>query len=160
MLRPGRRLAIDVGKARIGLAVTDIHAILASPLATVQRVESIVDSVDAVLKEAEVAGEILEIYVGVPVNLRGESTLSTEDSLLFAEALRAKTEVPVRLLDERLTTAMANSQLKQLGKSQKDARSTIDQMAAIAILDFALSVENNTGNSPGLSIEDWRAKYE
>ena len=160
MLRPGRRLAIDVGRARIGLAITDIHAILASPLATVKRVESIVDSVDAVLKEAEVAGEILEIYVGVPVNLSGESTLSTEDSLLFAEALMAKTEVPVRLLDERLTTAMANSQLKQVGKSQRDARSTIDQMAAIAILDFALSVENNTGNSPGLSIEDWRAKYE
>jgi putative Holliday junction resolvase len=159
-LRPGRRLAIDVGRARIGLAVTDIHAILASPLATVQRLESIVDSVDAVLREAEVAGEILEIYVGVPVNLRGESTLSTEDSLLFAEALRAKTEVPVRLFDERLTTAMANSQLKQVGKSQKDARSTIDQMAAIAILDFALSVENNTGNEPGLSIEDWRAKHE
>ncbi len=159
-MRPGRRLAIDVGRARIGLAVTDIHAILASPLATVQRLESIVDSVDAVLREAEVAGEILEIYVGVPVNLRGESTLSTEDSLLFAEALRAKTEVPVRLFDERLTTAMANSQLKQVGKSQKDARSTIDQMAAIAILDFALSVENNTGNEPGLSIEDWRAKHE
>jgi putative Holliday junction resolvase len=159
-LRLGRRLAIDVGRARIGLAITDIHAILASPLATVQRAESIVESVDAVLKEAEVSGEILEIYVGVPVNLRGESTLSTEDSFIFAEALRAKTEVPVRLLDERLTTSMANSQLKQVGKSQKDARSTIDQMAAVAILEFALSVENNTGNEPGLSIEDWRAKYE
>lgn len=160
MLRPGRRLAIDVGKARIGLAITDIHAILASPLTTVQRVESVVDSVDAVLQEAAVAGEIFEIYVGVPVNLRGVSTLSTEDSLIFAEALRAKTEVPVRLLDERLTTAMANSQLKQVGKSQKDARSTIDQMAAVAILEFALSVESNAGNEPGLSIEEWRAKYE
>jgi putative Holliday junction resolvase len=160
LLRPGRRLAIDVGKARIGLAITDIHAILASPLTTVQRVESVVDSVDAVLQEAAVAGEIFEIYVGVPVNLRGVSTPSTEDSLMFAEALRAKTEVPVKLLDERLTTAMANSQLKQVGKSQKDSRSTIDQMAAVAILEFALSVESNTGNEPGLSIEEWRAKYE
>lgn len=79
---------------------------------------------------------------------------------MFAEALRAKTEVPVKLLDERLTTAMANSQLKQVGKSQKDARSTIDQMAAVAILEFALSVESNTGNEPGLGIEEWRAKYE
>jgi putative Holliday junction resolvase len=160
LLRPGRRLAIDVGKARIGLAITDIHAILASPLTTVQRVESVVDSVDAVLQEAAVAGEIFEIYVGVPVNLMGMSTPSTEDSLIFAEALRAKTKVQVRLLDERLTTAMANSQLKQVGKSQKDARSTIDQMAAVAILEFALSVESNTGNEPGLSIEEWRAKYE
>jgi putative Holliday junction resolvase len=160
LLRPGRRLAIDVGKARIGLAITDIHAILASPLTTVQRVESVVDSVDAVLQEAAVAGEIFEIYVGVPVNLMGMSTPSTEDSLIFAQALRAKTKVQVRLLDERLTTAMANSQLKQVGKSQKDARSTIDQMAAVAILEFALSVESNTGNEPGLSIEEWRAKYE
>ena len=160
MLRPGRRLAIDVGRARVGLAVTDIHAILASPLATVQRVDSMEDSVSAVLKAAADAGDLLEIYVGIPVNLKGESTLSTDDSLNFAEALEASTTVPVRLLDERLTTSMANSQLKQVGKSQKEARSTIDQMAAVAILEFALSVESNTGKEPGLSIEDWRAKYE
>ncbi len=160
MLRPGRRLAIDVGRARIGLAVTDIHAILASPLVTVQRAESIADSVEGVLDAAQESGEFLEIYVGVPVNLQGLSTLSTEDSLSFAEELQLKTQVPVRLIDERLTTSMANSQLKQIGKSQKDARSTIDQMAAVAILEFALSVESNTGDEPGLSIEDWRAKYE
>jgi putative Holliday junction resolvase len=118
------------------------------------------DSINAVLKAAEDAGDILEIYVGIPVNLKGESTLSTDDSLNFAEALEGKTTVPVRLLDERLTTSMANSQLKQVGKSQKEARSTIDQMAAVAILEFALSVESNTGKEPGLSIEDWRAKYE
>ena len=160
MLRPGRRLAIDVGRARVGLAVTDIHAILASPLATVERVDSMEDSINAVLKAAADAGDLLEIYVGIPVNLKGESTLSTDDSLNFAEALEASTTVPVRLLDERLTTSMANSQLKQVGKSQKEARSTIDQMAAVAILEFALSVESITGKEPGLSIEDWRAKYE
>jgi putative holliday junction resolvase len=160
LLRPGRRLAIDVGRARIGLAITDIHAILASPLATVQRTESIEDSVNAVLQAALDSGDLLEIYVGMPVNLRGESTLSTDDSLSFAEVLQARTEVPVRLLDERLTTSMANAQLKQVGKSQKEARSTIDQMAAVAILEFALSVESNTGNQPGLSVEDWRHKYE
>ena len=160
MLRPGRRLAIDVGRARIGLAITDIHAILGSPLATVQREDSLVESVDAVLQAVVDTGEFLEIYVGMPVNLRGESTLSTEDSLSFATALQGRTELPVRLLDERLTTSMANAQLKQVGKSQKDARSTIDQMAAVAILEFALSVESNTGNQPGLSVEDWRQKYE
>ncbi len=160
MLRPGRRLAIDVGRARIGLAITDIHAILASPLATIQRTESIEDSVHAVLQACLDSGELLEIYVGVPVNLKGESTLSTEDSLSFAATLQAITEVPVRLLDERLTTSMANAQLKQVGKSQKDARSTIDKMAAVAILEFALSVESNTGNQPGLCVEDWRHKYE
>lgn len=160
MLRQGRRLAIDVGRARIGLAVSDIHAILASPLATVQRNSSLEDAVRAVLNEANEVGEFLEIYIGVPVNLKGESTQSTEDSLLFAQAIEVSSSVPVRLIDERLTTSIANSQLRQVGKSQKDARSTIDQMAAVAILEFALSVESNTGNSPGLSIEDWKAKYD
>ena len=160
MLRPGRRLAVDVGQARVGLAVTDIHAILASPLATVARLESTSDSVDSVIRALAEVGEILEIYVGVPINLQGKSTLSTDDALTFAEALQEASGLEVRLIDERLTTSMANNQLKQIGKSQKDARSTIDQMAAVAILEFALSVEKNTGLAPGLSIQEWRERNE
>ena len=160
MLRPGRRLAVDVGQARVGLAVTDIHAILASPLTTVARLESTSDSVDSVIRALAEVGEILEIYVGVPINLQGKSTLSTDDALTFAEALQEASGLEVRLIDERLTTSMANNQLKQIGKSQKDARATIDQMAAVAILEFALSVENNTGLAPGLSIQEWRERNE
>ena len=160
MLRPGRRLAIDVGRARIGLAVTDIHAILASPLVTVPRVESLSESVQAVLTAACEAGEVFEIYVGIPVNLQGESTQSTQDAIDFAQELQANTDIDVRLIDERLTTSMANNQLKQIGKSQKDARSTIDQMAAVAILEFALSVEKNKGIAPGLSLEQWKESNE
>ncbi len=160
MLRPGRRLAVDVGQARVGLAVTDIHAILASPLATVARVESTTDSVAAVIRTMVEVGEFLEVYVGVPINLQGKSTLSTDDAFSFAEALQEASGLEVRLIDERLTTSMANNQLKQIGKSQKDARSTIDQMAAVAILEFALSVEKNTGLAPGLSIQEWRERNE
>jgi putative Holliday junction resolvase len=160
LLRPGRRLAVDVGQARVGLAVTDIHAILANPLATVARLENTTDSVDSVIRALAEVGELLEIYVGVPINLQGKSTLSTDDALTFAEALQEASGLEVRLIDERLTTSMANNQLKQIGKSQKDARSTIDQMAAVAILEFALSVEKNTGLAPGLSIQDWRERNE
>jgi putative Holliday junction resolvase len=160
LLRPGRRLAVDVGQARVGLAVTDIHAILASPLATVARVESTTDSVAAVIRTMVEVGEFLEVYVGVPINLQGKSTLSTDDAFSFAEALQEASGLEVRLIDERLTTSMANNQLKQIGKSQKDARSTIDQMAAVAILEFALSVEKNTGLAPGLSIQEWRERNE
>ena len=160
MLRPGRRLAIDVGRARVGLAVSDVHAILASPFATLARLESIIDSVSAVLERAGEAGDIFEIYVGVPTNLKGESTLSTDDALQFAAALEEQSDIPVRLIDERLTTNLANNQLKQIGKSQKDARSTIDQMAAVAILEFAISVEKNTGLAPGLEIKEWRERNE
>jgi putative Holliday junction resolvase len=92
--------------------------------------------------------------------LQGKSTLSTEDAVQFAEALESASGIVVRLIDERLTTSMANNQLKQIGKSQKDARSTIDQMAAVAILEFALSVEKNTGLAPGLSIHEWRERNE
>jgi putative Holliday junction resolvase len=160
LLRPGRRLSVDVGQARVGLAVTDIHAILASPLATVARLESTTDSVDSVIRALAEVGEILEIYVGVPINLQGKSTPSTDDALTFAEALQEASGLEVRLIDERLTTSMANNQLKQIGKSQKDTRSTIDQMAAVAILEFALSVEKNRGLAPGLSIQEWRERNE
>jgi putative Holliday junction resolvase len=126
----------------------------------VARVESTTDSVAAVIRTMVEVGEFLEVYVGVPINLQGKSTLSTDDAFSFAEALQEASGLEVRLIDERLTTSMANNQLKQIGKSQKDARSTIDQMAAVAILEFALSVEKNTGLAPGLSIQEWRERNE
>ncbi len=160
MLRPGRRLAVDVGKARIGLAITDFHAILASPLATVARTEELRACIDEVLSLALVEGDVLEIYVGMPINLQGTVTESTRDALAFAGELSTATEVHVLLVDERLTTSIANSQLVDIGKSQKSARSTIDQMAAVAILEYALSVERNSNQRPGLTIAEWRAKHD
>jgi putative Holliday junction resolvase len=151
---------VDVGKARIGVAITDIHAILASPLGTVARATDLKTSIDDLMKLAHEQGEILEIYVGIPLNLSGLITESTEDSLAFAETLAESCEVSVRLIDERLTTSIANAQLLQIGKSQKSARGTIDQMAAVAILEYALTVEKNSTQAPGLSIAEWRAKYD
>ncbi len=92
--------------------------------------------------------------------MKGETTASTEDALELALHLSSETSVPVRLLDERLTTSLANSQLRSLGKSQKDARSTIDQMAAVAILEYAFQVEANTGATPGRALEEWRAEND
>ena len=160
MLRIGRRLAIDVGQARIGLAISDFHGILASPLATVQANEDLYSVCSEIMDVAERDGELLEIYVGIPINLQGKSTASTLSALAFAEALANQTNTPVYLLDERLTTSLANAQLKEVGKSQKDARSTIDQMAAVAILEYALTVEKQSGQRPGLEISDWRRENE
>lgn len=160
MLRPGRRLAVDVGKARIGVAITDFHGILATPLTTIKREVEIKDSIQHLLDAALAVGDILEIYVGVPVNLKGAITESTIDAITFSETLEAITDIPVLLVDERMTTSLANSQLREVGKSQKSARSTIDQMAAVAILEYALSTEKNTSLKPGLSISQWKAKHE
>ena len=160
MLRKGRRLAVDVGTARVGLAVTDFHGILASPLTTIRRAESVTETISQVVSEISKFEDMLEVYVGLPINLRGQSTQSTIDSLVFAEELQSKTDIPVLLIDERLTTSIANSQLREIGKSQKQARATIDQMAAVAILEYALTLENNSGSQPGISIEGWREQNE
>jgi putative Holliday junction resolvase len=153
-------LAVDVGKARIGLAISDIHAILASPLATVARDSNAQKSVDEILALATADGDLLEIYVGVPVNLQGSVTSSTLDAVDFATLISESSTTPVLLIDERLTTSLANSQLLAIGKTQKSARSTIDQMAAVAILEYALTLEKNSLKKPGLAVSEWKEKYE
>ena len=155
-MRSGRRLAIDVGKARVGLAISDQHAILASPLATIDRNQLGTDFGD-LFEAISDPTNLLEIYVGLPLNMKGNSTQSTEDAVEFAKILGDLVSVPVLLVDERLTTAISNRQLQNVSKSQKDARSTIDQMAAVAILEYAFLVERNPGARPGLSLEEWSA---
>lgn len=154
-MRTGRRLAIDVGKVRVGLATSDQHAILASPHATLERSE-FESNFTTLFEAVEDLEQYLEIYVGLPLNLQGSVTESTEDAIVFAESLAQHTSVPILLVDERLTTAISNQQIRQVGKSQKDARSTIDQMAAVAILEYAFQVELNSGQRPGLPLIDWK----
>lgn len=154
-MRTGRRLAIDVGKVRIGLATSDQQAILASPHATLDR-DDFENNFSAMFSAVEDLEQYLEIYVGLPLNLQGNVTESTEDAVMFAESLAQHTSVPILLIDERLTTAISNQQIRQVGKSQKDARSIIDQMAAVAILEYAFQVEMNSGQRPGLPLNDWR----
>jgi putative Holliday junction resolvase len=152
-------LAIDVGKVRVGLAISDFHGILASPLTTIPR-DSLSESLEALFNSVEEFEAILEIYVGLPINMKGEMTSSTQDALLLANQVARATKVPVRLIDERLTTSLANQQLRSLGKSQKDARSSIDQMAAVAILEYAFQVEANSNAAPGISLEEWREEND
>ena len=159
MLRPGRRLAIDVGKARIGLAISDVHGILASPIATLARSDYEANP-DILFTFVEDFQDLLEIYIGLPLNLQGRSTSSTEDAVEFAKSLSATTNVPIRLVDERMTTAISNQQIRELGKSQNEARSTIDQMAAVAILEYAFQIERNSTKVPGLSLEEWRSQND
>ena len=158
-MRTGRRLAIDVGKVRVGLAISDFHGILASPLTTIAR-EDLIESIEALKSSVEDFEGLLEIYVGLPMNMKGEMTSSTDDAILVANQIANSTSIPVRLIDERLTTSLANQQLRSLGKSQKDARSTIDQMAAVAILEYAFQIEANSNTAPGISLEDWREEND
>jgi putative holliday junction resolvase len=144
-VRVGVRLGIDVGKVRIGIARSDPHGLLATPVETVQRG---VGDLDRIL---EIAAEVepIEFLVGLPLSLKGTPTASTDDATGFASRLAAATELPVRLVDERLTTVSAQAALRSAGRSSRQSRSIIDQVAAVIIVQHALDFERAAGTPPG-----------
>jgi putative Holliday junction resolvase len=153
-MRNGRRIAFDVGKARVGVALSDFHAILATPIAHLNRTADLA----AIIAEASklvTENEAIEIYVGLPLNLKNESTLSTEDAVAFAQALALQAEVSVRLIDERLTTTSAASALRSAGHAAKSQKGLIDSAAAAVILEQAISQEKLSNTAPGIAIEDY-----
>jgi putative Holliday junction resolvase len=152
-VRSGRRLAVDVGKVRVGLAISDFHGILASPLQNVARQTDDNETIRLISAATE-DQDLLEIYVGLPVSMSGNATASTEDAVLLANLLALATDVPVRMIDERLTTVSASAALRSSGKNSKDGRKVIDQIAATMILEQALAIEKNTGREPGIELAD------
>lgn len=143
--RRGTRLGIDVGKARVGVARCDPDGMLAVPVETVPRSDA------SVARIAEIAGEWepIEFVVGLPVNMRGEDTPSTQDARDFAAALAQRTGIPVRMVDERLSTVTAHAALRSSGRNQKNSRSIVDQVAAVVLLQHAVDVEKSTGRAAG-----------
>lgn len=136
MSRIGRRIAFDYGDVRIGVAVCDPDGILATPLTTLQ-------SKDPSLKKqiAELIDEYepTKIYVGQPKLLSGEDGSAVAKVLVFTEMLTSNFDIPVILVDERLSTVSAAKQLRESGVNMKDARSVIDAAAAVAILEQGLA---------------------
>ena len=149
-MRTGVRLGVDVGKARIGVSRSDPHGMLATPVETVQRDHDGDADLARILAIAEDL-DAFEVIVGLPLNLRGERTLSTEDAETFAAQLarRLGERAEVRLVDERLSTVSAQGQLRQAGKRTKESRGVIDQAAAVVILQHALDLERSRGEAPG-----------
>jgi putative Holliday junction resolvase len=144
-MRSGVRLGIDVGTVRIGVARSDAHGMLATPVETVPRGGGDLER----LLEIASTLEVFEFVVGLPTALSGRHTASTEDARSFAVGLAARSTVPVRLVDERLSTVSANAAIRSSGRSQKQARSVIDQVAAVIILQHALDHERAGNSLPG-----------
>jgi len=130
----GRRLGVDVGSVRVGVAVSDPAGILASPLLTLARdIRSGRDL--ARLGELVLEYDVAEVIVGLPRHLSGQLGASARDARDYAERLGARIEpVPVRLVDERLSTVSASRSLRARGVRQQDQRQVIDQEAAAYIL--------------------------
>ncbi|OBJ82218.1 Holliday junction resolvase RuvX [Mycobacterium sp. 1245852.3] len=129
----GRRLGIDVGSVRIGVACSDPDAILATPVETVRRDRNgkHLRRLAALVAEYEA----VEVVVGLPRTLADRTGPSALDAIEVADALaRRIAPVPVRLADERLTTVAAQRSLRAAGMRAKEQRAVIDQAAAVAIL--------------------------
>jgi len=144
-MRRGVRLAIDWGDARIGVAACDRDGVLAYPLDTVPA------GANELVRLAELVAEHepIEVLVGLPRSLSGGEGPAAVKAREQAGRLAARLSVPVRLVDERLTTVTASQQLRASGKKAKQQRSLIDAAAAAAILEHALAIERSGGTPPG-----------
>lgn len=148
-MRPGIRLGVDVGTARIGVARCDPQGMLATPVETVARGAGDV----ARIVELAAEWEAIELVVGLPIALSGRATASTDDALGFARQLAQRVPVSVRVVDERLSSVSANSALRASGRNAKNSRSVVDQVAAVIILQHALDHERSAGLVPGALVE-------
>ena len=137
MLR-GRRIAFDYGDVRIGVAVSDPDSILCSPLTTLKATDK---NLDNQLSQIIVEHEPVQIFVGRPALLSGADGTASEKARLFAVRIRAITDIPIHLVDERMSTISAARNLRDSGKTAKDSKNSIDMAAAVAILEFALDLE-------------------
>ncbi|MBK8446242.1 MAG: Holliday junction resolvase RuvX [Micropruina sp.] len=143
--RLGVRLALDWGKARIGVAACDAEGTLAYPVETVQA-SGAGTRLPVLLAEYEP----IEVIIGLPRNLAGDEGPAASFVRAQTRALvEANPQVSWRFTDERLTTVDASRRLRSAGRDTRRQRAVIDQAAAVAILEQALAVERATGRPPG-----------
>lgn len=157
-MRTGRRLGVDVGDVRIGVAACDRDAIMASPVETIGAGPQAIARLLELIEEYEP----IEIVVGLPIGLSGREgpaaakirTFVAEldealDSAARARHDGARFDVGIRLIDERMSTMTAQARLRSSGRSTKNSRSVVDQVAAIVILESALEAERLRDEPPG-----------
>jgi putative holliday junction resolvase len=127
-------LALDFGRARIGVAISDELLLLAHPLETIPANEQALSRVAEIVRERKVD----HVIAGIPRQMNGQIGAAATEALQFVEKLRAILPCPVATWDERLTTVAAHRALRDAGKKTRDTRSYIDQVAAQMILQSYL----------------------
>jgi putative Holliday junction resolvase len=148
-VRPGVRIGVDVGSVRVGVARTDPSALVVTPIETVARDHRGGTDLDRI---AEIVGETgaVEVVVGLPRTLRGEEGSAAAAARQYATAIaQLIAPVPVRLVDERLSTVSAHRTLREAGVRGRRHRPVVDQVAAVVILQSALDAERASGREPG-----------
>ena len=144
-MRQGVRLALDWGDARIGVAACDREAVLPYPVKAVRAGQREIAELVATVAEYQP----IEVLVGLPRSLSGAEGPAAAKARDRAARLAEAIAVPVRLVDERLTTVTAARRLTEGGKRAREQRQLIDAAAAVTILEQALAVEQSQGEAPG-----------
>lgn len=134
----GRRIALDYGDARIGVAICDPDGILATPLPFLDsKHPKLINHIAELFAEYEP----IAIYLGEPKHLSGGEGVAVAKVREFAAILQEKFSLPLIFIDERLSTVDAQRRLKEAGKNSRDSKVLIDSMAAVAILESGLARE-------------------
>jgi putative holliday junction resolvase len=133
----GRWMAIDWGERRIGLAISDPGGMIASPAGVIERRTGKRAPIAELVRRA-VALEALGIVMGLPLDGEGEETERSTECRRVAAELAARTKLPVALLDERFTTAVALRAVRDMGGSTRGRKGDVDALAATVLLQQAL----------------------
>lgn len=152
----GRRLGIDVGSVRIGVASSDPDGILATPVETVARANAKRDDSDVRrIVDLVAEYEAVEVVVGLPRTLRGEDGKATALVRGFARVLQRRLDpIPVVFADERFSTVVAQHSLRGSGVRARDQRDVIDQAAAVAILQAWLDARRRAASDHAMARAD------
>jgi putative Holliday junction resolvase len=154
-MRHGVRLGIDPGDARIGVARSDPSGFLASPVETVRRGKGDLARIAKILAAEQEESTVIEVVMGLPRSLSGGEGPAAAKVREFGAALaRRVSPIPVRLVDERMTTVSAEAMLRDQGRKGGKRRAVVDQAAAVLILQHALDTERATGTAPGEILEE------
>jgi putative Holliday junction resolvase len=142
------RLGVDVGSVRVGLAISDPAGVLATPLRTLARDLSHGADLRALAEIVRVE-DVVEVVVGLPRSMSGQEGPAARAARAYAGRVSSSVAVPVRLVDERLSTVSATRSLREAGVRARRHRPVVDQAAAVVILQNALDAERATGRPPG-----------
>ena len=143
-----RYLGVDYGTKRIGLAISDGLGLTARPLDVISRKD-----LESVLRKIVDEHTIDEVVVGLPTALGGHEGDSAESARALGEEIAELLEIPVRYVDERFTSRIAESALLESGMKRRDRKATVDKVAAAIILQTFLDSKRGPGNdsdSPGV----------
>jgi putative Holliday junction resolvase len=144
-MQPGRRIAFDYGDVRIGVAITDSYGILATPLEFLTNNTNNAEQLRSNLIDVYETYSPIYTAVGYPIHLSGNESAKSVSVSKFAELISEISSAPIYMIDERMTTVSASRTLRDAGLDAKSAKGEIDSMAAVAILDSALTQERIQG---------------